>query len=117
GNHTLAASYGGSSQYSHSSASASLTITAATPTLSIRGAGAFPYTNAPHAAVVSVQGVFAESLGPGSVTYTNLSNGTTSSSAPSNIGSYRINASFAGNSNYSPVSDNSLRIIIVKADT
>src|SRR5439155_14335229 len=34
GNHTLAASYGGSSHYSRSSASASLTITAATPTLS-----------------------------------------------------------------------------------
>src|SRR5207302_9087426 len=36
---------------------------------------------------------------------------------PVNIGSYRINASFAGNSNYNPVSDNSLRIIITKADT
>jgi hypothetical protein len=84
--------------YGASSGTALLTIEKAPATLSFVG-GTFVYDAAPHAATGTVTGVFDESLGVPSFTYTDQ-DGVTSDLAPVNTGMYRITASVAESGNY-----------------
>ena len=92
------AAFAGNTLYGASSGTAALTVEKAPATISLAG-GEFVYDAAPHAATGTVTGVFGESLGVPSFTYTD-EHGVTSEVAPVNAGSYRINASVAENDNY-----------------
>jgi hypothetical protein len=95
--------------YNNASASASINVLKATPTVSATG-GTFMYDGAAHTATGSVVGVGSpgENLGAPDFTY----NGGTA--APVNAGTYNVIASFAGNSNYNPAS-NTATVTINKA--
>src|SRR4029077_10269758 len=85
--------------------------------ISVSGGGTFPYDGSAHSASGFVTGVLGASLGSASITYSDPINGSTSSSAPINAGSYRVNASFAGNTNYLDGSNSSITIAITRANT
>jgi len=78
-----------------------------------------PYNGQAHPAVGAVRGVLVptDSLGAATITYTDLDTTATSPSAPVNAGSYRVNASFAGNTNYVSGSNNSVTFTIDQAST
>jgi uncharacterized protein YegL len=78
-----------------SPASASLEITRYTPTVTATG-GAFVYDGLPHAATAGATGINSEVLGPVTVTY----NG--GSAPPVNVGTYDVEASYAGDATYLP---------------
>jgi hypothetical protein len=110
-------SFAGSGNYLVTSATTDLTVNGAPASISVTGGGTFPYDGSAHSASAQVAGVFGESLGSAPITYMDLSNGSTSSAAPINVGSYRVNASFAGNSNYLNGSNSSITITITQAST
>jgi hypothetical protein len=72
--------------------------------------GTFAYDGQPHPARASVTGVNSEVLSPLTVLY----NG--SSAVPVDAGTYQITASFPGNQNYNPVTNNLESIVIGKTD-
>ena len=86
-----------STNYANATASVTLTVLKATPTVSVVG-GSFTYDASAHAATGSVTGVGGASLGTPTFTY----NG--SADTPIDAGSYDVVASYAGDSNYSPAS-------------
>jgi hypothetical protein len=92
------AAFAGNVQYGASSGNAPLTVEKAPATLSFLG-GTFVYDAAPHPATGTVTGVFGESLGVPSFTYTD-EEGASSDRAPVNAGTYRITASIAESANY-----------------
>ncbi len=81
--------------YNTASASVTLTVDKATPSVSVVG-GTFTFDGNPHPATGSVTGVLGEDLGTPTFTY----NGGTA--APVAVGTYTVVASFAGNANYLP---------------
>ncbi len=75
----------------------------ATATLSVTGANVVFDGNA-HPATITATGTSGEDLSSlASVTYENTANNTTSATQPTQIGTYEIFASFAGNNNYFPI--------------
>jgi hypothetical protein len=95
----VGAAFGGNTSYGASSATAALTVEKAPATISFEG-GTFVYDAAPHAATNgTVTGVFGESLGVPTFTYTD-EHEVTSDTAPVNAGTYRITASVAESANY-----------------
>ena len=118
GTYRVTASFGGNSNYSSASNTATITITQATPTVSVTG-GSFTYNGSPHAASGLAYGVggTGDVLGP-AVTFSYVGTGTTTygptATAPTNAGTYQATASFAGNSNYTSAS-NAAALTIDKA--
>jgi hypothetical protein len=82
--------------YSFGFANGTLTVTKATPTLTVTG-GTFTYDANPHAATAAVVGVLGESLGSASITY---SPPGPFGGPPVNAGSYSASGAFGGNQNY-----------------
>jgi N-acetylneuraminic acid mutarotase len=113
----VGASFAGTASYQTSSTTADLTINRAPASISVTGGGTFPYDGSAHVASGLVTGVFSESLGAASITYTALSNASTSAAAPIDAGSYRVNASFAGNTNYLDGLNGSIAVTITQAST
>jgi hypothetical protein len=91
--YNLSASYAAQGIYGATSAVGTLTVSQATPTVTVVG-GTYTYDGNTHAATGSVTGVNGENLGTPAFTY----NG--SSTPPSAPGTYTVRASFAGNTNY-----------------
>jgi len=77
----------------------SFTVFKATPTVSVSG-GTFQYDGTPRPATGSVTGVFGEDLGAPTMDYT-----PGGASAPVDVGTYSVLASFAGDANYEPASN------------
>jgi len=90
--------------YASGTASTTLAITPATPTVSVTG-GTFTYDSKPHSGVAAITGVNGEVLGPVVITY----NGSTD--APIDAGTYIVQAAFAGNGNYSVASADAALLI------
>jgi hypothetical protein len=110
----VTASFAGTTQYGASSGTAPLTVGKAPATLSFAG-GTFVYDATPHAATGTVTGVFHESLGVPSFTYTD-EHGATFDTAPVNAGVYRITASVGESANYLGTSaDTGATITITRA--
>ena len=107
----VGASFAGSGSNGAASSTASLTISKATPTVSVSG-GTYTYDANPHAATGSVTGVGGANLGTPTFTYT--PGGAT---APTNAGSYDVSASFAGNTNYNAASAPSNATITINKAT
>lgn len=93
----------------------SFSVAKATPTLSATG-GTFTYDGLPHPATGTVTGVGGASLGAPAFTYVDL-NGNSSLSAPVNVSVYNVNASFAGDANYNPVSQANAATVTILSDT
>ena len=83
--------------YTTATATVSLEVAKATPTISVTAPGA-TYDSLPHGATGTVTGVGGASLGPLTFTY----NGA--SAAPVNAGTYDVVASFAGDANHAAAS-------------
>jgi len=94
----VSAAFAGTAQYGAGSGTAALTVEKAPATITYEG-GEFVYAGSPHAATGSVTGVFGESLGAPSFTYTDQ-NGVTTDAAPVNAGVYGIAASSNETENY-----------------
>src|SRR5262249_6478516 len=110
--YTITYDYAGSPpNFTTAHASTSLTVNKATPTVSVTG-GTFAYDGQPHPATGSPTGVFGESLGPLTLTYTPPGAGT----QPVNPGPYAVLGSFAADSNYGAGS-NTASIDITAAPT
>lgn len=95
GTYTVVGTFGGDDQYVGGSASATITIDRAMPTVTAAG-GTFTYDGAAHQATGSVTGVGAAALAPPTLTY----NG--SATLPVDAGAYLVIASFGGNQDYLP---------------
>ena len=127
GSYPVGAAFAASGDFLASSATGNLTIDQAGATITVTVPGASlvsgqphaPYNGQAHPAVGAVTGVLgaADSLGAATITYTDLAANTTSSAAPVNGGSYRVNASFAGNTNYLAGSNNSVVLTIDPSST
>jgi probable HAF family extracellular repeat protein len=105
GTHAVGYHYGGSSFYTSADASGSVTVLKATPTLKVF-AGTFAFDGQPHPATGTITGVNNEDLGSPSFNY----NG--SPSEPVAIGLYAVSATYAGDANYEPASNNATTIYI-----
>ena len=97
GSYAVVASFAGDANYEAATATATLTIGKATPTVNATG-GTFTYDGQPHAAAGTVTGIPGAAPGPLTFTY----NG--SSSVPLAAGSYSVVATFAGDANYEAAS-------------
>lgn len=84
-------------------------VAKATPVVHVTG-GTFTFDGNPHSATGSIDGVNGDNLGAPTFAYT--PGGT---DAPVHAGTYGVTASFAGNDNYDPAS-NEAQIVINKAD-
>ncbi|OLC79652.1 MAG: hypothetical protein AUH72_14140, partial [Acidobacteria bacterium 13_1_40CM_4_65_8] len=115
----VGAAFAATGNFQGSNATGDLTVSKTGATITVTGAGTFLYNGQTHAAAGSVTGVLVptDTLGSATITYTDLSTNSTTSSAPVNAGSYGVNASFAGNTNYLPGANNSLTITITPAST
>ena len=107
GVYAVAASFPGDANHEPHGVTGSLTITPATPVVSITG-GTFTYDAQPHAAAVVVTGVAGGPTGTLTVTY----NG--SPAVPVAAGTYEVTASLAGGGNYAAASATG-SLTIVKA--
>ena len=120
GTYTVVASFPGSADYAAANSNpAAFTIGKALPTLSVAGAGG-TYTGNKYPAVALVAGVNGiaaaslEGVVPTIAYYT--SNGTNlGTTAPSAAGSYSVIASFAGSTDYAPISSSRAGLTIGKA--
>lgn len=104
----VTAQFTGDLSFAASNASGQLIVQKATPLVTVTG-GTFTYNGQPHPAIVSATGVNNVVLSPLTVLY----NGA--SSLPVNAGSYPVTATFAGNQNYNPATNNQQSIIITQA--
>ena len=93
GSYAVVASYAGDVNYRAASATATLTIDKATPTVSATG-GTFTFDGAAHSATGLVTGAGGASLSPLTFTYDGSPDG------PVNAGSYAVVATYAGDANY-----------------
>jgi Bacterial Ig-like domain (group 3)/Calx-beta domain/MBG domain len=105
----ISAEFAGDAELTAGNGAGQLTVLKADPSLSVAG-GSFTYDGQPHPAAASATGVSGEALGPISLLY----NGTIN--IPFNAGSYAVTATFAGNQNYNPASNNQQSIIIGKVN-
>jgi hypothetical protein len=108
--YTISFSYAGDPNFSSTTATSTLTVQPAQPTITVMG-GRFLFNSQPHPATGSVTGVFGESLGTPTFTYTD-SSGNTSSNAPVSAGTYTVNASYPGSTNYLAATNNTATIVI-----
>jgi hypothetical protein len=95
GTHHVLVEFAGNDNYNGGSATATIEIGKADPTVSAIG-GTFTYDSTAHSGSGSAKGVFGEDLGAVTITYGG------SSIAPVNAGSYGVLVSFGGNSSYNP---------------
>jgi large repetitive protein len=93
GTYTATLAFAGSRNYEPATASATITISKAVPTIVVTGGG-FAYDLEPHAASASASGVLGEDLGPLVITY------EPGGSVPVNAGEYLATAHYAGSQNY-----------------
>jgi hypothetical protein len=106
GTYTVVASFAGSADYAAASASATFTIGAATPAVSVSDAGGtysgqpFPAT----ATVAGVNGLPASTLEGVGVSLAYYAGNTLLPGAPTVAGSYHVIASFAGSADYTAAS-------------
>jgi len=107
GAYTVQASYAGDANYAPATATATVTINRALPTIVVTG-GTFTYDGAAHAAVVTLTGAGGAILGPATVLY----NG--SPTVPVNADTYTVQAHYAGDANYQSV-DGTGTLVINKA--
>ncbi|HEV3142244.1 MAG TPA: Ig-like domain repeat protein [Vicinamibacterales bacterium] len=98
GTYALQVTYGGSANYEAATATGSLVINKATPTMPTIGDITETYDGLAHGIGVNVAGVTGEWLTPVIVTY----NG--SATAPTNAGVYAIEARYDGSANYNAIS-------------
>jgi hypothetical protein len=98
GSYAVLASFAGNTQYAAVSVTATLTITRATPTVTISGAGEVEFDGQPHGVTAAVLGVPGETLGPATVTY----NGAPT--PPTQAGTYAVLATYPGAANYNAAS-------------
>src|SRR6185295_14089728 len=94
GSYTVVASYAGDESHGAASATGTLIIDRATPTVTLADA-AFTYDGTPHPVSASAAGVAGASLSPVAVTYSGAVE------PPVNAGTYGVVATFAGDANYS----------------
>ncbi|HEY7789968.1 MAG TPA: MBG domain-containing protein [Vicinamibacterales bacterium] len=97
GTYNVAVSFAGDANDAAVSASTAIVINQATPTLVVTG-GVFTYDGTAHPATVALTGVGGQPLAPVTLTY----NGQ--AGVPVTGGTYAVVASFAGNTDYLPVS-------------
>ena len=93
GVYEVLAEFAGNADYEPVSRTATVTITKATPSMTVTG-GTFTYDGQPHGASATVSGIGGVDLGPATLTYDG------SSSVPVNAGTYVAVASFDGGGNY-----------------
>ncbi|WP_439882832.1 YDG domain-containing protein [Pontibacter sp. MBLB2868] len=90
-------------------------INKAASSVNVAVGGPYTFDNTPKAIIsATVVGIGGTSIGTATVEY---KQGVTKVEAPTNAGIYDVYASFAGNINYDPSSDNSKQLIIDKAKT
>src|SRR6185503_6477433 len=108
GTYTVEASFAGNDNYKPASKTKTITIAKATATVSITWTDPQTYNGDTHPAAGSVSGVGspAEDLGTPAFTYYSGpdATGVPLADAPTNAGTYTVEASFAGNDNYKPAS-------------
>ena len=99
GEHTLSVQFqpGDPTRYTSTSATTTITVLKATPTITATG-GTFVYDGASHPATGTAQGAGGITLGPLTFTY----NGA--AAPPVDAGVYNVVAEFAGDANYEPAS-------------
>jgi len=121
GSQTLSLSFSPTdlTDYTTATAQVSLIVNQTTATVSVTG-GTFTYDGSPHAGSGFVYGVGGVSdVQTPAVSLSYVGTGTTtygpSATGPTNAGTYRVTASFAGNANYSSAS-NLAPITIIKAN-
>ena len=105
GTHTAGYHYAGNALYTAADANSTVTILKARPTLQVFG-GTFAFDGLPHPATGTATGVNGEDLGTLSFSY------NASPSPPVAIGAYAVSATFAGDANYEPASNNATSIFI-----
>ena len=99
GDHTLSLLFQPSDgvRYTNASATVTLTVRKAVPAIAVSG-GTFAYDGAPHPATGTVTGLGGVALGPLTFTYSGTA------AVPVDAGVYAVQAEFAGDSNYEPLS-------------
>ena len=106
GTYTVLASYAGANDYTTASNTATYTIALATPTVSITAPNSAVYDALAQGATVNVIGVTG-GADSGSATLTYFAGADTSGTqlrgAPIDAGTYTVQATYAGNSEYAPV--------------
>src|SRR3954451_20302646 len=108
---TRGAPSAGNGNYNSDSATKTVSITAASATVAITWASPQTYTSSSHPATATVNGVGGDTnLAPAATLeyFSGLTAGTAgtgSPTAPTDAGTYTVQASFAGNGNYDPASD------------
>jgi hypothetical protein len=107
GEYAVAATLEATQNYNAASATATITILKATPTITLTGGGTFVYDKQTHAATVSATGVGGETLTP-ALTY----NG--SSTVPLDAGDYAVSATLDATQNYN-AANATATITILKA--
>lgn len=105
GTHAISYHYGGDALYTSADANGTVTVLKAMPGLKVFG-GTFAFDGQPHPATGTVTGVNGENLGAPSFTY----NG--SPSEPVAVGVYAVSATYAGDANYQPASNNATNVYI-----
>ena len=100
----VVATFTGIGNYASATGEGTLTITRATPTVTVTG-GSFVYTGQPHTSVGDVKGVGGVSIGAPSITY---SGAVTS---PRDAASYTVVGTFDGNENYGPATGTNTLVI------
>jgi hypothetical protein len=105
GNATASAAYAGDANHIGTSDSKTFAISQATPTVSLTW-NLWTYDGAAHPATGSVTGVGGAVLNPLTFTYYIgvLASGTSLPGAPSGVGTYTVQATYAGGANYLPAS-------------
>jgi large repetitive protein len=101
GTYVALASFAGSTDYVSAAASATFSITKATPTITVTDSGG-AYTGSPYAATVKVNGGSSlEGVAPTLIYYAGVAaTGTALSGVPSTVGTYTVLGSFAGSADY-----------------
>ena len=106
---------GSNANYGPASDSRTFTIGKADATVSVVVGGPYTYTNSAKAvSSATVAGVNGADLGVATVVY---KQGATPVASPTDAGSYDVYATFAGNGNYNPASDNTKKLATGKATT
>ncbi|MGI8734132.1 MAG: MBG domain-containing protein, partial [Pyrinomonadaceae bacterium] len=121
GTYAVTASFAGNSNYNAAaSAPVAFSITKATASVSATLAS-YTYDSTAHAATGSATGVGTDGTLTPAVTFSYVGTGTTtypaSPSAPSQVGTYAVTASFAGNNNYNAAASATVAFSITKASS